>query len=292
MAFHPNTAENGLFYVNYTAAQVNHATKIVEYQVSADDPNVADPDSARTLLTIVQPFPNHNGGHLAFGPDGYLYASVGDGGHRDDLLEVGQDRSNLLGTLLRIDVDNIKDGAYGIPEDNPVSVDPAFAPEVWAWGLRNPWRFSFDRQTGDLYIADVGQDEWEEINRQPANSPGGENYGWKTYEASHRYLGPDAAGDVVMPIMEYHHNLGCSVTGGYVYRGEAIPALQGYYLFGDYCNGTIWAAYQDTDDEWQFTAIWQLGSPLSSFGEDEDGELYVMAYESGQVYRFDPAEAE
>jgi len=293
MAFHPDFAENGLFYLNYTDSRVEHATKIVEFQVSADDPNRAEIDSGRVLLTIGQPFANHNGGQLAFGPDGYLYIGVGDGGSANDPLGSGQNPGTLLGNILRIDVDESTDSReYAIPQDNPVVNNPDLAMEVWAWGLRNPWRFSFDRATGDLYIADVGQSAWEEINVQPADSPGGENYGWNAYEGNVTFMGPEPEGEVVMPVMAYNHANGCSVTGGYVYRGEAIPALQGYYLFGDYCNGLIWAGYQDASGEWSYDLLLQLRSTLSSFGEDEAGELYVVDYAGGRVFRIDPVEAE
>lgn len=290
IAFHPNYEENGLFYVNYTDQE--GTTRIVSYSVSADDPNLADPSSARELLSIGQPYPNHNGGHMDFGPDGYLYISVGDGGLRDDPLNAGQDPATLLGTILRIDVDDFDfDRPYGIPSDNPFTVNPNLALEVWSWGLRNVWRFSFDRATGDLYMGDVGQNQWEEINFQPADSPGGENYGWKAFEANLRYLGPDPVTDVVMPVAYYDHSEGCSITGGYVYRGEAIPELQGAYLYSDYCSGNLWAAYRNTDMEWEFGLVARTGRSVSSFGEDEAGELYLVDY-SGSVLRFVPADAQ
>jgi len=286
VAFHPDYAENGLFYVNYTDR--NGDTQVVQYSVSSDDPDVADPNSATTLLSISQPYANHNGGHMDFGLDGYLYISVGDGGSRDDPLAAGQDPSTLLGTLLRIDVDNPGETRpYGIPEDNPAMRDSSFAPEVWSWGLRNVWRFSFDRATGDLYMGDVGQDQFEEINFQPVDSAGGENYGWRSYEGFQRYIGGEPASEVVMPIAVYDHGQGCSVTGGYVYRGEAIPELQGAYLYSDYCQGRLWVAYRDESETWQSTEITQLGRQVSSFGEDDVGELYVIDYR-GAVLRFEP----
>lgn len=287
LAFHPNYAENGLFFVNYTDS--NGDTHVVSYSVADDNPNAADPDSARELLFIDQPYPNHNGGHLAFGPDGYLYIASGDGGSRDDPLDAGQNPGVLLGKILRIDVNDFEfDRPYRIPEDNPYSRDLRFAPEIWAYGLRNPWRFSFDRATGDLYIGDVGQNQWEEVNFQPADSVGGENYGWAAYEASHRYLGDEPEDEVVMPIAEYNHSLGCSITGGYVYRGEAIPELQGAYLYSDYCSGRIWAAYRDAEGNWQSGQIMDTGMSISSFGEDEDGELYLVNY-GGSILKFAPA---
>lgn len=286
IAFHPDFAENGLFYVNYTSRSGD--TQVVEYRVSPDNPDVADATSARTLLTIAQPYRNHNGGHMAFGPDGYLYISVGDGGSRDDPVRAGQNPSTLLGTILRIDVDNpTSNRPYGIPDDNPFYTNPNFAPEVWAYGLRNAWRFSFDRATGDLYIADVGQDVWEEVNFQPADSPGGENYGWPAYEARVRYIGPDAI-NPTFPIVEYSHSFGCSITGGYVYRGAAIPDLQGAYLYSDYCSGRLWAAYRDENGIWQSVELLGTRRQISSFGEDDDGELYLIDYQ-GAVFRFEPA---
>lgn len=291
MAFHPNFADNGLFYLNYTDSRIEHATKIVEFQVTEDDPDRATIESGRVLMIIGQPFSNHNGGQLAFGPDGYLYIGVGDGGSANDPLGAGQNPGTLLGNILRIDVDNATDTReYAIPQDNPVVDNPNLAMEIWAWGLRNPWRFSFDRATGDLYIADVGQNVWEEINFQPADSPGGENYGWNAFEGNVTFSGADPASEVVMPAMVYDHSEGCSVTGGYVYRGEAILALQGYYLFGDYCNGRVWAGYPDASGEWSYDLLLNVGSTLSSFGEDEAGELYVLAYDGGRVYRIDPTE--
>ena len=292
LAFHPDFAENGLFYVNYTDAGANHATKVVEFTVSVDEPNIADADSARELLTIGQPYDNHNGGHLAFGPDEYLYIAVGDGGLANDPLQAGQNSFNLLGTILRIDVNESDENrAYSIPDDNPFHRDPTFAPEVWAWGLRNPWRFSFDRLTGDLYIGDVGQELWEEVNFQPAESIGGENYGWAAYEGTHEFWADEAASEIVMPVAEYDHSTGsCSVTGGYVYRGEAIPEFEGVYLYSDYCNGRIWALYRDNDGEWHSDEIMNLLMSVSSFGEDEDGELYVLDYTLGRVLKFVPIE--
>ena len=290
LAFHPNYADNGLFYVNYTASYDSNATKVAEYRVS-DDPDIADSESARELITIHQPYSNHNGGHLAFGSDDMLYIATGDGGSRDDPLEAGQNPSNLLGKILRIDIDSTTDDlSYGIPKDNPFTINDALAPEIWAWGLRNPWRLSFDKATGDLYIADVGQDIWEEVNFQPADSVGGENYGWRNYEASYLYFGIGPDDELVMPVIEYDHNFGCSITGGYVYRGGNIPQLDGYYFFSDFCSGTLWAAYRDSEDIWHSDIVTALNFSVSSFGEDENGELYVIDYRAGQIFRFDPAQ--
>jgi glucose/arabinose dehydrogenase len=225
---------------------------------------------------------------LAFGPDGYLYISFGDGGSGGDPEGNGQNLRTLLGTLLRLDVDTASGEGYAVPEDNPFVDRDDARPEIWAWGLRNVWRFSFDRATGDLYMADVGQNEWEEIDFQPATSDGGENYGWNAYEGTHPYSGEAPASDVVMPVLEYDHENGwCSVTGGYVYRGEALPDLQGYYFYGDWCTGTVWAARRDANGDWQSVISLESGRQISSFGEDEAGELYLVDY-AGAVLRFQP----
>ncbi len=287
LAFHPDFAENGLFYVNYTASTASHASRVTEFRVSDDNPDRADRANPRVVMTIGQPYANHNGGHIAFGPDGYLYISVGDGGGSDDPVNAGQDRSTLLGTILRIDVDDTDNGAYGIPADNPVFTDGTFAPEVWAWGLRNVWRFSFDQATGDLYLADVGQNAWEEINFQPADAEGGLNYGWPAYEGSNRYIGPEPETDVVMPIAEYDHSQGCSVTGGYVYRGDLVPDLDGVYLFSDWCSGRLWGTYRDLNGDWQTDLLMETGISISSFGQDADGEVYIVDYAGGRVLRLE-----
>lgn len=291
LAFHPDYAENGQFYVNYTDG--DGTTRIVNYSVSADDPNLADMESARELMNIAQPYPNHNGGHMAFGPDGYLYISVGDGGSAGDPLEAGQNPSTLLGTILRINVDDFTEGrAYAIPEDNPFFTNPEIAPEVWAYGLRNAWRFSFDRATGDLYIADVGQQQTEEVNFQPADSIGGENYGWDVFEGDAFYEGWQGIDPVetVMPIATYNHSVGCSITGGYVYRGELVEELTAAYLYSDYCSGRIWAAYRDATGTWNDGMIMSAGGGVSSFGEDEAGELYALDYNAGTLLKFVPVE--
>jgi glucose/arabinose dehydrogenase len=284
LAFHPDYAENGLFFVNYTDRNGN--TVVARYTVSANDPDRADPASAEQLLWVEQPYANHNGGHLAFGPDGYLYIALGDGGSGGDPDGNGQNLATLLGSILRVNV-NVETG-YAVPTDNPFVGNANAQPEIWTWGLRNPWRFSFDRATGDLYIADVGQGQWEEINFQPVDSPGGENYGWNAYEGAHVYSGAAPASDVVAPVLEYSHNSGaCSVTGGYVYRGELIAGLQGYYFYGDWCTGTIWAARQDDAGNWQTEVSLESGRGISSFGEDETGEIYLVDY-NGEILRFEP----
>jgi glucose/arabinose dehydrogenase len=286
LAFHPDYAENGTFFVNYTD-RAGH-TQVVKYQVT-DDPNVADANSAEIILTQMQPFPNHNGGHMAFGDDGYLYIAMGDGGAAGDPLEAGQDPQLLLGSILRLDV-NMESG-YGIPADNPFADGANGAPEVWSKGWRNPWRFSFDRATGDMYIGDVGQNQWEEINFEPADNAGGLNYGWNILEATHPFSGAEVPDGLVMPIAEYSHGDGsCSVTGGYVYRGEAIPDLQATYLFSDYCSGVLRYAYRDESGAWQSDVLMQTGMQVSSFGQDEAGEIYLVSYGEGIVYKFVPAQ--
>ncbi|HLV36128.1 MAG TPA: PQQ-dependent sugar dehydrogenase [Spirillospora sp.] len=287
LAFHPNFAENGQFIVHYNDR--SGGTVIARYRVSADNPDVADPASAEIILTHSQPYPNHNGGQIEFGPDSYLYISLGDGGSGGDPQNNAQNPASLLGKILRIDVDS--ESPYAIPNDNPIStVNPDLAPEVWAWGLRNPYRFSFDRATGDLYIADVGQNQWEEINFQPADSPGGENYGWRVFEGNHRYSNEAEPANVVFPIAEYNHSGGCSVTGGYVYRGESLPDLQGVYLFGDWCSGRIWTTYRDAEGAWQTNEFMaNTGLAISSFAEDESGEMYVVDY-GGRVLKLTSAQ--
>lgn len=284
LAFDPDFAENGHFFIDYTGQ--NGETILARYTVSADDPNQADPDSAEIILTVDQPYANHNGGYIAFGPDGYLYISLGDGGSADDPLGNGQNLSTLLGTILRIDVHG--DAPYAIPADNPfVNTDNA-QPEIWAYGLRNVWRFGFDSATGDLYLADVGQNEWEEVNYQPADSPGGENYGWNAYEGNHEFASWVEAPNAVPPITEYSHNEGCSITGGTVYRGESIPDWQGVYLYGDWCTGNLWGAWRDLAGKWQSTLLKDTDFNISSFGVDEAGEMYLIDHQ-GTIYKFLPA---
>ncbi len=288
LAFHPDYADNGRLFVDFTDGAGN--TVVAEFSAARTDPNTADPASRRDLLRVEQPFGNHNGGHLAFGPDGYLYISLGDGGSAGDPQANGQNPWTLLGSILRIDVDG-DDEPYTVPADNPFVTSGAGLPEIWAYGLRNVWRFSFDRATGDLYLADVGQNEWEEVNFQAADSPGGENYGWNRLEGTHPYSGGDVPSDAVAPIAEYAHSEGgCSVTGGFVYRGEALPDLLGVYFYGDWCTGNIWAAWRDGAGEWQGRLCSaETGTNISAFGEDESGELYVVDY-NGRLLRFEPVE--
>jgi glucose/arabinose dehydrogenase len=289
VAFHPDYAHNGLFYVNYT--NIAGDTVVARYSVSAD-PDLADPGSASILLTISQPFSNHNGGQLQFGPDGYLYIGVGDGGSGGDPGNRAQDLGLLLGKILRIDVDVDKNAAdlYYIPLDNPfVGPGDGALDEIWAWGLRNPWRFSFDRLTGDLFIADVGQNSWEEVDFQPDTSTGGENYGWRLMEGNSCYNPPTSCNDgtLTLPILVYDHSAGCAVTGGYRYRGSKNPDLYGLYLYGDYCSGRIWGAQEDGLGGWSSRALLDTNFSISSFGEDESGEIYFahLAASNGAIYK-------
>ena len=297
--FHPDFANNGLFYVHFAELLRNGDSIIVQYQVSDDDPNVADPESARVILQIDQPYANHNGGELAFGPDGFLYIGSGDGGWEGDPLEAGQDLSTLLGKILRIDVNVEGVQPYAIPEDNPFAQpaglvelfnipESTFAqihsqarPEIWAYGLRNPWKFNFDSDTGELYIADVGQNHWEEINFQAANSEGGENYGWDFLMGSHCFpIEAESCPAVgVLPVAEYSHDLGHAVVGIGVYRGETSPEMQGIYFAGDYGSGRIWGLVRGDEDNWTFAELLHTGLHLTGAGEDEAGNLFVTTCE-------------
>ena len=281
VAFHPDYANNGDVFVDYTDR--NGDTVVARYQVSTTDPNRADPASAETILSVDQPAANHNGGLLLFGPkDGYLYIGLGDGGGGNG--QNGQDLSTLLGKILRIDVDRPAGGLpYAIPPDNPFVDQPGARPEIWALGLRNPWRFSFDRVTGDLWIGDVGSATYEEVNYQPAASPGGENYGWDLMEgtACRAEGGCDA---FVAPVSGFDRDEGCVVTGGYVYRGSAMPDLHGVYLFADYCSGRVWGLVRDASNAWTRLGPVETGLRISSFGEDATGELYVVDIQ-GAIYR-------
>ncbi|MEP7291766.1 MAG: PQQ-dependent sugar dehydrogenase [Chloroflexota bacterium] len=274
LAFHPNFAENGLLFINHTDSVGD--TIIARYHVNLNDPNHVDVSSRTELLKIPQPYYDHNGGVMAFGADGYLYIGVGDGGSLgDDPGATAQNLSVLLGKILRIDVNA---ETYTVPDDNPFVGVEAALPEIWAYGLRNPWRFSFDRANGDFYMGDVGQLSYEEIDFQAAEDAGGRNYGWYNYEGQHPYLERQAPENMTPPITEYPHIVGCAVTGGYVYRGEALPELQGVYIFGDYCSGRTWSLLRDAAGAWQVTPFIPTGATISSFGEDEAGELYLVDY--------------
>jgi glucose/arabinose dehydrogenase len=283
VAFHPKYASNGFFYVDYTRADGDIV--IARYHVSSD-PNVADPSSAKVLLVFEHSqFGNHNGGQLQFGPDGYLYIGIGDGGSFGDPNNRAQNLLDPLGKILRIDPDA---ASPYIPVSNPfVSRSGGARGDIWAYGLRNPWRFSFDRETGDLWIADVGQDRYEEVDFQPATSIGGENYGWRRMEGFHCYNPATNCGDpsFVMPVLEYSHDDGsCSITGGYRYRGVKMPSMRGAYFYGDYCSGKIWTATQAADG-WAASLLMDTTMNISSFGQDMNGELYVLDL-GGSVFAF------
>ncbi|MDQ3646380.1 MAG: PQQ-dependent sugar dehydrogenase [Actinomycetota bacterium] len=284
LAFHPDFETNGRTFVNYT--DLRGDTVIAELR--ADPPTGrASPEEARVLLNVGQPYPNHNGGGLAFGPDGYLYIALGDGGSAGDPEENGQDLGSLLGKLLRIDVDHTDDGrGYAIPADNPFIGDGSARPEIWAYGLRNPWRFSFDDVSGTIWIGDVGQGELEEVDRAPVTE-GGLNYGWNLMEGSRCFepaSGCDRTG-LQLPITEYREGEDCSVTGGHVYRAESAPELGGLYLFADFCSGRIMAIEADTDGAQRPVELLDSDLAISSFGLDESGELYLTDLAGGSVWR-------
>ena len=285
VAFHPSYAANGYLYVNYTDRGGD--TRIERFRVGADR-NRADPASARLILQVAQPFANHNGGLVAFGPDGRLYVGMGDGGNGGDPLGHGQNRATLLGDILRIDVD--AGDPYAVPADNPFVGQAGARGEIWATGVRNPWRFAFDREAGLLYLADVGQNALEEVNVVPAASAG-LNFGWNVMEGSRCFSPAEGCSrtGLVVPVLEYGHSEGCSVTGGYVYRGSRIPALRGHYFYADYCQGWI-RSFRHQGGEALDRREWALGDVGSvlSFGEDAAGELYVLSA-NGRVYRIDPA---
>jgi len=285
VAFHPQYKDNGLFFLDYTDVKGN--TVIARYKISSDTEK-ADPNSASILLTINQPYPDHNGGQIAFGPDGYLYIGLGDGGNPDDPLRNGQNMDTLLAKILRIDINGTP---YKVPPDNPFISDSTARPEIWATGLRNPWRFSFDRQTGDLYIGDVGQWDYEEVDFQPAGK-GGQNYGWSAWQGMHPHIKQTIPVDdstLTLPVLEYPHTEGCSVTGGFVYRGAALPTMNGIYLYGDYCAGRVWAAIHAADGKWQSYLWMQTAHVITSFGQDDAGELYLVDYKGG-VYKLEAAQ--
>jgi len=293
LAFHPEYATNGYFYLNYTVNNPNR-TRISRFSVSADDTNVADSTSEFVIMEFGQPFVNHNGGQLQFGPDGYLYIATGDGGSSGDPNNAAQNSTQLLGKILRLDVDGAggspecdPNGAYTIPASNPYVGEPDVAgttskcDEIWSTGLRNPWRFSFDAVTGDMWIGDVGQGELEEINFQPATSTGGENYGWRCFEGNADFdlSGCQPASAYVAPVHDYGRSDGCSVTGGLVYRGPSYSALVGHYIFADYCTGNYWTLSGDSSAP-THTSINGIGDTArnpAAFGTDLQGELYVAS---------------
>lgn len=287
LAFDPDYGTTGRFVVHYT--DLAGDTRLSFFQVSID-PDLADPASEQVILTADQPYPNHNGGQVLFGPDGLLYLGLGDGGAANDPEGRAQSLSDLLGSILRVDVRN--GPAYTVPPDNPFVAQAGARPEVWSYGLRNPWRFSFDRATGDLYIADVGQERFEEVDVAPASGEigRGANYGWNIMEGAHCLSGDqcDQTG-LTLPVFEYGHGQGCSITGGYVYRGSAIPDLQGLYFYGDFCQGWVRSLRYASGTATEVTDWPRLrpGGSVLSFGEDTAGELYVLS-SSGGVFKMVP----
>ncbi len=283
LAFHPEYPDSGYFYVNYIGA--GDSTHISRFSVNPANPDLADASSEKKLMTIYQPYTNHNGGNVIFGPDGYLYLGLGDGGSGGDPGNRAQNLQDIHGKLLRIDVDH--GNPYAIPDTNPYYNDPTGLDEIWDYGLRNPWRFSFDRLTGDLWIADVGQNLYEEIDFEPAGDPGGGNYGWRCYEANQTYntSGCGSMSLYTFPIYQYSHSLGCSVSGGFVYRGSQFPGLYGNYFFADYCSDRVWTIHNEggnwiAADFGTFTT-----NNFSTFGENAAGELFIAGYSSGTIYR-------
>ncbi len=293
IAFHPKYKENGFFYLHYSSSVENKTGILARFQVSAENPSKANPDSEMVLLTQAQPWRNHNGGMVEFGPDGFLYLALGDGGAGGDPKNSGQDTSTWLGAILRIDVDTPSDDRpYGIPADNPFAKpstegNDGAKPEIFAYGLRNVWRFSFDRKTGELWAGDVGQGKWEEVDIVK----NGGNYGWNVFEGFDKFSKKNelAGGPHIEPVAVYPRSEGISITGGYVYRGKRYPALQGSYFYGDYATGNIWRLQKDAQEQWQAPiALKKSGHAIASFAEDAEGELYVLSYENGGIYRIQP----
>lgn len=301
LAFSPEYATNGHFYVNYISSNSSPRGSTVISRFTVNPANADDgiETSEEVILVIPQPEPNHNGGQINFGPDGYLYIGMGDGGGAGDLhgsVGNGQANDTFLGKMLRIDVEGLPDPGlpYAIPADNPFLLDTQVPNEIWAFGLRNPWRWSFDRKTGDMYIADVGQYEWEEVNFIPAASTGGENFQWRRVEGFNTFNSgtPLTKGTSTDPVFEYDHNAGSSITGGYVYRGSSFPRMEGIYYFGDYNSGRIWGLQRDPSGNWIDRQFLDTSLNVSSFGEDEAGNLYVASLFTGDIYRLSDTRGE
>ena len=283
LAFHPNFAENKTLFISYTDQE--GSTVFARGREAAGGDRV-DPATLEPFLTVEQPYANHNGGHLAFGPDGMLYLGLGDGGSAGDPHDYAQSKFVLLGKILRIDVDS--GDPYAIPADNPFVMSAAARPSIWAYGLRNPWRFNFDPHTGDLYIADVGQNDQEELNFEPANSPGGLNYGWDFWEGS-MALRPDGP-EAVMPIDEYDHEQGCAITGGPVMYDPRLPEWDGVVLYGDACSGRIWGLRRDQNGHWRGGLLFNTDFHITTFGLDAEGRILLADYhdEGASIYRLEP----
>ncbi|MDF1698969.1 MAG: PQQ-dependent sugar dehydrogenase [Saprospiraceae bacterium] len=286
LAFHPEYENNGYLFLNYIDNSNN--TNIVRYEVDQDNPNLVNLESRELIMEIEQPFSNHNGGCLKFGADGYLYIGLGDGGAGNDPINAGQDKETLLGKMLRIDIDNGL--PYSVPTDNPFVNDETILDEIWALGLRNPWRYSFDRETGDLWIGDVGQTAIEEIDFQSGDSEGGENYGWRCYEGTSFTSNTsidDCQEAFVAPVFEIQQQgFGgpCSITGGFVYRGTKYVDLYGKYICADFCNGEFFVVERDENEVWTGSSIGAFPHAISTFGEDQNGELYIASFSSGEIF--------
>lgn len=280
LGFAPDFEATGRFYVDYTAREGDGDTVIARYRAAAGSDRAEA--AGETLLVVEQPYANHNGGALAFGPDGFLYVGMGDGGSGGDPHGYAQSLATHLGKLLRLDVS--KDAGYAVPAGNPFVDEAGAKPEIWAFGLRNPWRISFDRETGDLWIGDVGQNRAEEVDFAPRSSRGGENYGWNLWEGAARFRPGDARGTPILPVAEYVHEAGrCSVTGGHVVRDATQPALSGVYVYADYCTGEVWGLVP-SGDSWRGRLLGDLEGQISSFGEDESGRVLVVDH-GGAVLR-------
>ena len=286
LAFHPEFKNNGFFFVDYTTEDPNLKTRISRFKTKEDNPDEADPDSELIFLEVDQPYSNHNAGQIAFGPDGYLYISFGDGGSGGDPQGNGQNLSTFLGSLIRIDVDNSSGGKnYSIPQDNPfVNNSDGYLEEIYAYGLRNIWRFSFDAETGELWTGDVGQNKWEEIDIIES----GKNYGWNIMEGFHCYNADDCdTSGLSLPVWEYGHNDdgGYSITGGFVYRGESVPSIKGKYVYADFVSGNLWALSK-TGTEFNNEILLATNYNIPTFGVDENEELYFSSFTTGKIYKF------
>jgi glucose/arabinose dehydrogenase len=282
LAFDPDFENNGYFYLNYTNNDLN--TIVSRFSVNPDDSDQGDDNSEEVIIEIEQPYSNHNGGCIAFGPDGYLYIGMGDGGNGGDPQGFGQNMTSLLGKVLRLDVSTLP---YSVPSTNPFVGNDDYSPEIWASGLRNPWRFSFDTETGDLWIADVGQNAWEEVDFQSANSQGGENYGWNCFEGFEPFQDNVCTDEVTEPVHTYENNgypNDCSITGGFVYRGTTYPNFNGHYIFGDYCTGKIFTLSDQGNASLDLSTQENTDIFISCFGEDSNGELYLADRNTGEIF--------